>query len=292
MNHVTFEFDTSRVQTGRFDTGLPLTVAPSARLLPLGKIGSLEARLATSEAEIEAAQKLRFRVFYEELGATRQTAHLLDQRDADRFDDICDHLLVFDTALPGPSAKQIVGCYRLLRQETADATGGFYSADEFEFDKLIARHPSLNFLELGRSCVLPAYRSKRTIELLWQAIWAYVKHHGIDVMAGCASFHGTIPAAHAEALSFLAQNCVGRDEWAVRAVSVRYASMDLMPAEAINAKAALTAMPPLVKGYLRLGAKFGEGCVVDHDFGTTDVFVVLPISAISERYITYYGGAS
>ncbi|WP_312798092.1 GNAT family N-acetyltransferase [Tianweitania sp.] len=287
MNHVTFEFE-----TGRLNTGVPLSVAPSATLLPLGKIGSLEARLATSEAEIEAAQKLRFSVFYEELGATRQEAHRLDQRDADRFDSICDHLLVFDTALPGPSAKQIVGCYRLLRQETADATGGFYSADEFEFDKLVARHPDLNFLELGRSCVLPAYRSKRTIELLWQAIWAYVKHHGIDVMAGCASFHGTIPAAHAEALSFLAHNCTGQDEWAVRAVAKRFAPMDLMPAEAINAKAALTAMPPLVKGYLRLGAKFGEGCVVDHDFGTTDVFVVLPISAISERYITYYGGAS
>ncbi|GHD15757.1 GNAT family N-acetyltransferase [Tianweitania populi] len=287
MNHVSFEFDASRLTTG-----LPLAVTPSATLLPLGKIGSLEARLATSEAEIEAAQKLRFSVFYEELGATRQEAHRLDQRDADRFDSICDHLLVFDTALPGPSAKQIVGCYRLLRQETADATGGFYSADEFEFDKLVARHPGLNFLELGRSCVLPAYRSKRTIELLWQAIWAYVKHHGIDVMAGCASFHGTIPAAHAEALSFLAHNCTGQDEWAVRAVAKRFAPMDLMPAEAINAKAALTAMPPLVKGYLRLGAKFGEGCVVDHDFGTTDVFVVLPISAISERYITYYGGAS
>ncbi|WP_250157219.1 GNAT family N-acetyltransferase [Tianweitania aestuarii] len=264
----------------------------TATLMPLGKIGSLEARLATSEAEIEAAQKLRFSVFYEELGATRQTAHRLDQRDADRFDSICDHLLVFDTALPGPSANQIVGCYRLLRQETADATGGFYSADEFEFNTLVARHPTLNFLELGRSCVLPAYRSKRTIELLWQAIWAYVKHHGIDVMAGCASFHGTIPAAHAEALSFLAHHCTGEGDWAVRAVAERFAPMDLMPAEAINAKAALAAMPPLVKGYLRLGAKFGEGCVIDHDFGTTDVFVVLPVSAISERYITYYGGGA
>jgi putative hemolysin len=213
-------------------------------------------------------------------GTRRDPPESLDRRDADRFDEICDHLLVFDTALPGPSARQIVACYRLLRQETADATGGFYSADEFEFDSLIARHPSLNFLELGRSCVLPAYRSKRTIELLWQAIWAYVKHHGIDVMAGCASFRGTIPAAHAEALSFLSQNCTGRNDWAVRAVCSRYA------------KTALTAMPPLVKGYLRLGAKFGEGCVVDHDFGTTDVFVVLPVSAISERYITYYGGAS
>jgi len=286
MNHVTFDFDTSRPL-------LPLQAEPSSLNLlpPLGKIGSLQARLAVSEAEVEAAQQLRFRVFYEELGARRKLAHALDQRDADRFDSVCDHLLVFDTARPGPSARQIVGCYRLLRQETAAATGGFYSADEFEMDRLVSRHPNLNFLELGRSCVLPAYRSKRTIELLWQAIWAYVKQHAIDVMAGCASFHGMVPAAHAEALSFLAQNCTAQEDWAIRAVCGRFAAMDLMPAEAINAKSALAAMPPLVKGYLRLGAKFGEGCVVDHDFGTTDVFVVLPVRVIAERYITYYGGA-
>lgn len=259
---------------------------------PLGRIGSLEVRIAGSEAEIAAAQELRFRVFYEEMGARRQLAHAHDQRDCDRFDDICDHLLVFDTALPGPSSRQIVGTYRLLRQEQADAAGGFYSADEFEIDTLVARHPGLNFLELGRSCVLPDYRSKRTIELLWQGIWAYVKQHRIDVMAGCASFNGTVPAAHAEALSFLAQNCSARGDWAVRAVAERFKCMDLMPAEAVSDKSALAAMPPLVKGYLRLGASIGEGCVVDEDFGTTDVFVVLPISAISERYISYYGGAA
>lgn len=265
--------------------------AGKAKPVLLGKIGPLEVRLATSDAEIAAAQALRFRVFYEELGAKVQ-AHVLDQRDADRFDDICDHLLVFDTSLGGAAHDQIVGCYRLLPQDRALATGGFYSADEFELDRLVDRHPDLNFLELGRSCVMPAYRSKRTIELLWQGIWAYVKQNNIDVMAGCASFQGTVPAAHAEALSFLAQNCTARDEWAVRAVAKRFRCMDLMPKEAVNAKSALTAMPPLVKGYLRLGATFGEGCVIDHDFGTTDVFVVMPVSAISERYISYYGGAA
>ncbi len=258
----------------------------------LGKIGTLEARLATSDKEIEAAQALRFRVFYEELGATRRDIHALDRRDADRFDAFCDHLLVFDTALPGASADRIVGCYRLLRQETAVATGGFYSASEFAIDDLVQRHSGLNFLELGRSCVLPAYRSKRTIELLWQAIWSYVKQHKVDVMAGCASFPGVVPPAHAQALSFLAHHCAAADEWAVRALPERFSCMDMMPVEAINPKSAISALPPLIKGYLRLGAKFGEGCVVDHDFGTTDVFVVLPISAISERYITYYGGAA
>ena len=252
---------------------------------PLGRIGPLEVRLARDSAEIALAQELRFRVFCEEMGACRQRAAEMDERDADRFDEVCDHLLVTDMEAGG----EVVGTYRLLRQEAAGLAGGFYSSDEFELDGLVARHPKLRFLELGRSCVLPRYRSRRTIELLWQGIWAYVRRHGISVMTGCASFPGTVPAAHAQALSFLAHNCRPESEWDVRAVEGRYHPMDLMPAEAIDTRAALAAMPPLIKGYLRLGARVGDGCVVDRDFSTTDVFIVLPVSAISERYINHYG---
>lgn len=258
----------------------------------LGRIGNLEVRLAASETEVQAAQALRFRVFVEELGAKVERAQALQQREADRFDDLCDHLLVFDTALPGPAHRQIVGTYRLLRQDRAETSGGFYSQDEFEVAPLIMRHRDKRFLELGRSCVVRSYRSKRTIELLWQGIWAYVKRHRIDVMTGCASFPGIVPAAHAEALSFLAHHCTANGEWAVRAVPERGSTMDLMPVEAINAKAAIAAMPPLVKGYLRLGAQTGKDCVIDADFGTVDVFIVLPVARIAERYISYYGGSA
>jgi len=254
----------------------------------LGRIGTLEVRLARDSSEIAAAQEIRYRVFYDELGARRDVAHALDQRDADRFDAICDHLLVFDTSIAGPEHRRIVGTYRLLRQEAAAAAGGFYSNDEFELDKLVARHPGLKFLELGRSCVLPAYRSKRTIEVLWQGIWAYINHYSVGVMTGCASFHGTDPSAHAEALSYLAHHCRAEGPWAVRAVAERYVAMDMMAPEAVNARAAIAAMPPLIKGYLRLGAKIGDGCVVDKDFSTTDVFIVLPVAALSTRYVNYY----
>ena len=254
----------------------------------LGRIGSLEVRLARDPREVAAAQEIRFRVFYEELGARQDLAACIGPRDADRFDAFCDHLLVVDTALPGPDEKRIVGTYRLLRQETAEMTGGFYSEDEFELERLVARHPGLNFLELGRSCVLPAYRSKRTIEVLWQGIWAYINHYSIGVMTGCASFHGTVPAAHAEALSYLAQNFRADAPWDVRAVPGRYHTMDLMPPEAIAPRSAIASMPPLIKGYLRLGARIGDGCVGDHDFGTTDVFIVMPIASIGARYINYY----
>lgn len=255
----------------------------------LGRIGRLEVRLARDAGEIAAAQEVRFRVFYDELGARRDALTALERRDSDRFDSVCDHLLVLDTAIRGPARQQIVGTYRLLRQESAIAAGGFYSDEEFQLEALIARHPGKRFLELGRSCVLPAYRSKRTIELLWQGIYAYVGYYGIGVMTGCASFHGVVPAAHAEALSFLAQNCRAEELWDVRAVISRYQAMDLMPAEAVNARSALAAMPPLIKGYLRLGAKIGDGCVIDRDFGTTDVFIILPLENVSERYLNYYG---
>jgi putative hemolysin len=254
----------------------------------LGRVGSLEARLARSDAEIEAAQKVRYRVFYEELGAKANHLQAAERRDADRFDSVCDHILVFDHALAAPEHERIVGTYRVLTQEGAALCGGFYSEGEFDFAGLIRRNPGKRFLELGRSCVLPQYRSKRTIEALWQAIWAYVLHHRIDVMAGCASFHGTVPAAHAEALSFLAHNFGTDPEYQVSALSKRYCSMDLMPPEAMNAKAAFARMPPLIKGYLRLGARIGDGCAVDHEFETVDVFVVLAVSDIRKRYISYY----
>ena len=255
----------------------------------LGRIGTLEVRLARNEAEMEAAQEVRYRVFFDELGAKKADLSL-ERRDADRFDPVCDHLLVFDTALPGPDHRRIVGTYRLLRQEKAAAAGGFYSDEEFELNRLIARHPDQRFVELGRSCVLPDYRSKRTIEILWQGIWAYISHHRIDVMAGCASFPGTVPAAHAEALSYLAHNRRTSANFYVRAVPERYRSMDLMPCEAVNIKSALMALPPLIKGYLRVGAKVGDGCVVDYEFDTVDVFVVMPVQEIGRRYVTYYGG--
>lgn len=252
----------------------------------LGRIGALEVRLARDASEVVAAQKVRYRVFHGELGAGFADA---ESRDADRFDDVCDHLLVVDTSRGEPVHRRIVGTYRLLRQESASESGGFYSDDEFELGRLVARHPARRFLELGRSCVLPDYRTKRTVELLWQGIWAYCRRHGIDVMTGCASFPGVWPAANALPLSFLHHHARVEGDWHVRARAERYRSMDLMPAEAIEARPALAAMPPLVKGYLRLGARFAEGCVIDPDFRTTDVLVVLPVENINKRYIDYYG---
>jgi L-ornithine Nalpha-acyltransferase len=264
-------------------------VRPGSDAKLLGRIGSLETRLARTASEIDAAQAVRYRVFVEEMRAKLDPEAERRKRDFDAFDLICDHLLVLDRSLEGDTEDQIVGTYRLMRQEVAKAHGGFYSASEFDVDSLIARHPGKRFMELGRSCVLPAYRTKRTVELLWQGNWAYALRYGVDAMFGCASFPGVYPEAHALALSFLHNNVSATGEWHVEALPHLKRDMDLMPAEAVNARRAMMALPPLIKGYLRLGAMTGSGAVVDQAFNTTDVLIVLPISSISDRYINYYG---
>jgi putative hemolysin len=255
-----------------------------------GRIGSLETRLARNEREVDAAQHVRYRVFVEEMGARLPADAMRRSRDIDAFDAVCDHLLVLDNAIEGDPEDQIVGTYRLLRQETAFAHNGFYSASEFDIEGLIARHPGKRFMELGRSCVLPEYRTKRTVELLWQGNWAYAVRHRMDAMIGCASFPGVQPEAHALPLSFLHHNCGAKGEWSASALPELYREMDMMPTEAINPRRALSAMPPLIKAYMRIGATFGSGAVVDHAFNTTDVLVILPVSSIAGRYINYYGG--
>ena len=259
----------------------------------LGRIGSLEVRLATRAHEVRRAQRLRFKVFYGEMSAMPHRAALFWRRDVDDYDAICDHLLVIDHDVEQKSFRtakpKVVGTYRLLRQDVAERHRGFYTAGEYEIGALVGRNPHLRFLELGRSCVLKPYRNKRTVELLWHGIWRYVLHHRIDVMFGCASLEGTDPNKLALPLSFLHHHARAPETWRARAVPERFTAMNILPAEAVDPKAALHVLPPLIKGYLRLGASFGDGAVVDRQFGTTDVLVILPVTAINPRYIGHFG---
>jgi putative hemolysin len=253
----------------------------------------LELRLATRKSEIRKAQRLRYKVFFEEGGAIADPAAALVRRDICRFDKVCDHLLVIDHAAQNRFGKirpKVVGAYRLLRQELAQKKLGFYSAQEFDIGPLLARHPNSNFLELGRSCVLSEYRGKKTIEMLWRGIWAYVKHYRIDAMIGCASLEGADPYVLEPQLSFLYHHAKASPEWLVSPLPKRFEPMDRLAPEAVDGKRALASLPPLDKGYMRVGAKFGAGAVIDRQFGVTDVFVVMPIAEIEGRYIEYFGG--
>jgi putative hemolysin len=260
----------------------------------LGRIGSLEVRMARNFKEVKKAQRLRYEVFYEEMSAVADAHALASRRDADPFDAYCDHLLVVDHGSLkrnklGRLKPEIVGTYRILRQEVADRHDGFYTSGEYDVQALVDANPDKRFMELGRSCVLKPYRNKKTVELLWHGIWSYVLRHKIDVMIGCASITGTSPDEFASQLSFLHHNARAPEEWRVRAVPERYSEMNLLPAEQINAREALRALPPLIKGYLRLGAFIGDGAVVDHQFGTTDVLIIMPVSELNTRYVNYYG---
>jgi L-ornithine Nalpha-acyltransferase len=271
-------------------SGIRITDRNKNRAVTLGRLGALEVRLARSAAEVRRAQKLRYDVFYREMSAVAEPALLFAQRDIDLFDAVCDHLLVIDHgAQPLRKAPAIVGTYRLLRQDIAERTGGFYGAGEFDVGALVERHRDLKFLELGRSCVLPPHRNKRTVELLWHGIWTYVLEHRIDVMIGCASLDGTDPDRLALALSFLHHYARAPEEWRTSALPERYVELNRMPKDVIAPKAALQLLPPLIKGYLRLGAVVGDGAVVDHRFGTTDVLVILPVSEIQARYLAHFG---
>jgi len=252
-------------------------------------------RLSENKNDIRSAQSLRFKVFYKEMSAHPNTLTRVTRRDRDSYDKICSHMLVIDQSsqkrgvpLIGKKRSRVVGTYRLIPQIAAEKNYGFYSQHEYELTHLLKKHKDKKFLELGRSCVLKEYRNKSTIELLWQGVWKYLNDNNIDVMIGCASFQGTDPNDLALPLSFLYHNSLAPDEWLVNAQPDKFVNMNIIKKENINTKQALKALPPLIKGYLRLGAYIGNGAVIDHQFGTTDVFIIMPKKLIEDRFVTRF----
>ena len=274
---------------------LPL-LEPDAPQKVYGRIGPLEVRLARTRGDLKRAQRLRYQVFYEEMSATPNMVAAVRRRDRDGYDAVCDHLLVVDRSAETHAIgtrwrrrARVVGTYRVLRQEIAERCDGFYTQGEYDIAPLIASKPDHTFMELGRSCVLKTHRNKRTLELLWHGLWTYIRENGIDVMVGCASFEGTAPGQHAMALSFLHHMALAPEEWRVRAHSHLYQRMDLLPKDKVDLKGALKSLPPLIKGYLRLGAYVGDGAVIDRQFGTVDVLIMLPVGRIDPRYFAHFG---
>lgn len=248
-------------------------------------IGNLSVRLAASDSDIDAAQALRYRVFYEEGMATADAEMARRRRDFDSFDAVCDHLLVID-ASRGAGAEGVVGTYRLIRREAAARRGGFYSEAEYDVSRLAAWPAPV--LELGRSCVDAPYRNRPTMQLLWRGIAAYVFRHDIELMFGCASLPGVDPAAIALPLAYLHHHHLAPPALRAQALPERFVAMDLLTPEAIDMRRALADLPPLIKGYMRLGGFVGEGAVIDHQFGTTDVCIVVKTDQVTDKYFQHY----
>ncbi|MGH7044708.1 MAG: GNAT family N-acetyltransferase [Acetobacteraceae bacterium] len=249
------------------------------------RAGNLGVRLAATAAELDAEQALRFRVFYIEMGASADAAILASGRDRDRFDAVADHLLVIDHAI-GPGPEGVVGTYRLIQREAAARVGGFYSVAEYDLGPIL-RLPG-RILELGRSCVDAGYRNRAVMQLLWRGIATYVFHHRIDLMFGCASLPGTDPDALGMELTYLHEHHLAPPELRPRARPERYIEMRRAPLGAVDARQALGLLPPLIKGYLRLGGFVGDGAVIDRQFNTTDVAIVVKTDLITEKYYRHY----
>lgn len=233
----------------------------------------VEVRLARSEDEVVAAQRLRYRVFFEEMGAKPCPTALESGRDQDKFDAVCDHLLAF-------ADGAVVGTYRLIGRQAAQAVGGFYSAEEFDIAPLLD-YPG-NVLELGRSCVDARWRSRGAVQALWQGLAAYIVEHRIDLLFGCASLPGADAERHASQLTYLCDHHRAPEEFRARAHVPVHITAKAEPIS--DLRRIFCSLPPLLKGYLRAGAWVGDGAVIDLHFNTTDVLVVMDTAAISRRY--------
>jgi L-ornithine Nalpha-acyltransferase len=258
----------------------------------LATSGALEVRLAETEHEVTLAQRLRYLVFYEEMTAVPSDEMRATRRDFDKFDDVCDHLLVIDRDVHDEDGQPLViGTYRLTREKDAEKVGGFYTAAEFDLGRMISGMPKgTRYLEVGRSCIHLDYRSRPGAkQLLWKGLMAYVARFDIDVMFGCASFAGIDSEGLAMPLSYLHHHHPMPEAFRVTARPERYVPMNILPSEAIDAREGIRALPAILKGYVRAGCCIGDGAVIDEQFDTTDVFIFFPLSGIDARYKSRFG---
>jgi len=263
----------------------PLQIPAGARGLGELRAGNLGVRIATTPAEIDAALALRYRIFFEEMGATPDAAVRRSGRDRDAFDAVADHLLVVDHEI-GPGPEGVVGTYRLIQQAGAAAIGQFYSASEYDIGAITSFPGQL--LELGRSCVDARYRGRAVMQLLWRGIATYVFHYQIDLLFGCASLTGTDPDALATELTYLYGHHLAPPALRPRARPERYVDMRRLDPAAIDPRRANQMLPPLIKGYLRIGAFVGDGAVIDQQFNTTDVAIIVKTDMITDKYFRHY----
>lgn len=243
-------------------------------------------RLARDERDLMAAQRLRYHVFVEELGGDGEMVDHDRKLERDAFDPHFDHLLLIDRRRDAEALEDVVGVYRLLPGDRAEAAGGFYSEGEYDVSAL--KSSGRRLLELGRSCVLPEFRGGTAMLHLWNGLADYVAEREIEVLFGTASFHGTDATALAQPLSYLHQNHLAPPALRVRARPEQYQKMNLVPTDQIDRKAAMLATPALIKAYLRVGGFVGEGAWIDHAFNTIDVCLVMDTAQMSSKHRDFY----
>jgi putative hemolysin len=242
-----------------------------------------EMRLARDAADLRLAQALRYEVFVAELGADGPLVDHTARLEADRFDPFFDHLMLFDRTRAG---NPCVGVTRMMRETRAREAGQFYCDDEYDLGVL--RASGRRLLELGRSCLHPDYRGGTAMAQMWSGLAAYVEAHGVEVIFGVASFHGTDVTPLAAQLSFLHHRHLAPPALRVTAREPGRQRMDLIAQADLDRAAASRKIPALIKGYLRMGGFVGAGAFIDHAFNTTDICLVVDVARIPARHRGFY----
>ncbi len=250
-----------------------MTIAPHFKLA-----------FANGEADLRAAQRLRYDVFVNELGAAGPMVDHDNCYEVDQFDQNAHHLILRD--LKRSADDQVVGVYRLMSSEQASATCGFVSAQEYDLAPLMSSGRKL--LELGRSCLHREYRGGAAMFHLWQGLAAHIAATKTEILFGVASFHGTNVAQLAQPLGYLHHNYIAPEPLRPIAKGQTSFAMDLMPVEKIDRVAAVAQVPALIKAYLRLGGMVGQGAFVDRQFNTTDVCMVVDVDRMTPRQRAIY----
>lgn len=254
-----------------------------ARSMTISSTPSFAVSLARTPQDLEAAQRLRYEVFVEELGGGGSLVDHAQRLEKDRFDPFFDHLILTDQ-----TSARVAGVYRVMRLDQAEQAGGFYSATEYDLSPLLSSGRSV--LELGRSCLHRDYRGSMAMYHLWSGLADYIKKHSIEVLFGVASFHGTDAQALAAPLSLLHHRHLAPPELRVSAQAQAFQRMDLVPEAELDALAAMVKIPSLIKAYLRLGGFVGEGAFIDRAFNTTDVCLILDTAKMNQRQARLYQG--
>lgn len=247
-------------------------------------LDALSLRLAQTDEDRRGAERLRYKVFVEELDGDGTMVDHGARLERDDFDAVADQLILVDPSMDPTGYEHVKGVYRLLRWDQMPEIGRYYTAAEYDLAPLLASERK--FLELGRSCIAPEHRGGAALFQMWQGLADYLVRHDCEVMFGTASFHGTDLEALAHPLSHLHHAYLAPEE--LRARSTDYQAMDLLPPEQVDRPRAMREMPPLIKAYLRLGGQVGDGAYIDNDFNTVDVFLVMDAARLSEKHRALY----
>ena len=247
------------------------------------EFGNFVIKLTEKKSELKKAQALRYSIFYKEKKAKPSFPKKILALDYDKVDKFADHLIVIDKGSIAPKNK-IVGTYRLIRGDVSANFGGFYTSSEFNLSNILDVYKNNQILELGRSCVHKDYRNGTVMNLLWKAIAEYVKFYDIKIILGCVSFSGTDIMKFSNELSYLRENFSLPDDLSVESLDENTYPVYKKTVTKINDLKIFAKLPPLIKGYLRVGGKVSDSFYVDYSFNTIDLCVVVKTDNIENKY--------